>query len=120
MDGYLCLPGGHVHPVEPPRHGAAREIQEELGTLIAAERLQFLCVYVRLLPKGKELENVAYQFHLELLEDEMPINTEPYRCSEIVWLKSHQLPEEIIPESKEVIARSFIGKVQNFEVGHDS
>jgi 8-oxo-dGTP pyrophosphatase MutT (NUDIX family) len=43
QDGKLMFPGGHAEAGETYRQTAIRELQEEVGLEISADRLEFVC-----------------------------------------------------------------------------
>lgn len=114
MDGHLCPPGGHVEEGETPTIAALRELKEELGIELSSQELDFLCVAARNNPPR---EYVAYEFIVRNLSVE-PINNEPEKCSELVWIDINALPDEVIPHFAEVIQRSIISNEKYLELGY--
>lgn len=120
MNGHLGLPGGHALPDESPSRAAAREVNEELGLDLASARFNFLCVYPRFDAVAGEREKVAYEFVVELSDDEVPTNAEPHRCAELIWCDPKQLPDDTIAEFRQVIVRGLLGNERYFEVGYEA
>lgn len=114
MDGYLCLPGGHVEEGETPCVAILREIKEELGITVQPDDLVFSCVVVR---NTTPQETVAYEFTIRDKAYE-PKNTEPERCSELVWVDLDELPADLIDDFKQIIKKGIKEKVSYFELGY--
>lgn len=114
MDGKLCAPGGHVEQGETPKSAMIREIQEELGVTVQADDLEFLCVAAR---NASPMEHVAYEFAIRDKAYDF-YNTEPEKCSELVWVDTNNLPDDIIPDFKEILKQSVIGGRRYLEIGY--
>lgn len=106
MDGHLCPPGGHVEIGETPTQAIIREVKEELGATVKAKDLEFICVAAR---NASPTEYVAYEFVIRDKKYDFT-NTEPEKCSELVWVDINKLPDDIIDDFKEVIPQSIISK----------
>jgi len=113
LDGHLCAPGGHVEKGESPTVAILREIKEELGVEVAAEDLEFVCVAAR---NTQPTEYVAYEFVIRD-KDYVFTNAEPDKCSELVWVDLHDLPDDIIPDFRAIIEQAIIGKQPFLELG---
>lgn len=116
MDGYLCPPGGHVEEGERPTTAVLREIKEELGVDVDPTHLEFLCVAAR---NSDTTPYVAYEFVIRDQNYDYQ-NTEPEKCSELVWLELNDLPEEVIPDFRQIIEEGLVGGAKYVEVGFDS
>lgn len=114
MDGYLCAPGGHVEKGETPILAMIREIKEEMGVTVNAADLDFLCVAAR---NTSPTEYVAYEFVI-IDKNYTFKNTEPDKCSELVWIAIDALPTDIIFDFKEIIQKAIIGKNKYIELGY--
>lgn len=114
MDGSLCPPGGHVEKGETPLIAAVREINEELGTTVDPNDLEFICVATR---NAAPNEYVAYEFVLHEKEYEFT-NAEPEKCSELVWVEIENLPNDVIDHFRQVIERSIVGDEKYLELGY--
>lgn len=114
MDGHLCPPGGHVEAGETPVIAALRELKEELALDLKPEYLEFLCVAAR---NASPSEYVAFEFIVRNLHQE-PKNNEPNKCSELVWVDTNALPDDVIPHFAEIIRRSIIGNEEYLELGY--
>jgi 8-oxo-dGTP diphosphatase len=113
MDGHLCPPGGHVEKGETPLQGALRELQEELGITVDPEHMEFICVAAR---NNQPVEYVAYEFMVRDKEYDVR-NTEPDKCSELVWSELDKLPDDVISDFKQVIEQGILGGKKYLEIG---
>jgi 8-oxo-dGTP diphosphatase len=113
MDGYLCPPGGHVEKGETPVVAIVREIQEELGTIIKPEDLEFVCVAMR---NTSPTEYVGYEFVIRDKNYKFK-NAEPNKCSELIWADLDNLPEDVVDHFQQVIKKGIVGKSPYLEIG---
>jgi len=113
MDGHLCPPGGHIEPQESPRQAALREIQEELGLELQTADLEFLCVAAR---NTSPNQYVAYEFIVKRHGLKI-INNEPEKCSELVWVATNKLPDDVVPEFRSIIEQCIVGNQNYLELG---
>ncbi len=114
MDGYLCLPGGHIEVGETPIVAILREIKEELGVIAKPDDLEFICVAARNTEAG---ETIAYNFAVRDKDYDFR-NNEPEKCSELVWVELDNLPVDIVEQFRPIIEQGFIGKQPYLEVGY--
>lgn len=102
-DGLLCIPGGHVEPDETVTRAALREAQEELGLNLQPEDLTYLCT---------EVKNVSGKFYISaefiVKTDQEPVNNEPNQCSELVWVDPNNLPDDVIPNFRNIIEKAYL------------
>lgn len=114
MDGYLCPPGGHVEKGETPIQAIIREIHEELGVTVKKDDLEFACVATR---NTSPTEYVAYEFIIRDKEYSFK-NSEPQKCSELVWVSMNDLSTEIIDHFKQILVEGIIGQKLYLEIGY--
>lgn len=96
-DGYLTIPAGHVDKGSSVKEAAITEAKEEACVDIAPEDLRLIHVdYI----KDKY---VNFYFKAEHWEGEPAIG-EPELASEGRWVPKHELPEDIIPQLKNMFA----------------
>lgn len=114
-DGMLCPPGGHIEPNETPIQACQRELHEELGITVDSSDLEFLAVAAR---KTSEGETVAYEF--VIMNNAYPItNTEPDKCSELVWADPSSLPPPDVTEDfRIIITRCLVLGCRYLETGY--
>lgn len=114
MDGYLCIPGGHVEENETPRQAALREIKEELDIDVKADELEFVCVVAR---DKKPDGYVAYEFKINGHNIKYK-NAEPEKCEELIWANLDNLPEKTITVFKDIINKSYFGGKKYLETNY--
>jgi 8-oxo-dGTP diphosphatase len=99
MDGHYALPGGHVDPNESFLAAACREAKEEVGIELTPDQLEHSISF----HKGDE-GNVRVGIYFEAIDWEgEPHNAEPDVHAEIAWLDQDNLPENVIPTTREKI-----------------
>lgn len=116
MDGYLCLPGGHVEKGETPTIAIIREIQEELGVTVAEQDLEFLSVVPR---NVAPIEHFSFEFIIKD-KDYTYKNNEPEKCSELVWADIDNLPDDVVDDFRYIIEQSSLYKKPYLEIGYDT
>lgn len=109
-DGLLCIPGGHVDSGETFTQAAIREAKEELGLDLQTEDLTFLCTEVK---NGGGKYYISVEFIASTAQE--PTNTEPNECAELVWVDPHDLPEDVIPNFRNIIEKAYIGQEKYLE-----
>jgi 8-oxo-dGTP diphosphatase len=93
-EGQLCFPSGHLERGESVVQGVIREAREEIGIDIDAESLRFVHVLHRGDPGGQD--RVGFFFTTERWDGD-PVNAEPHKCSELVWVDPGDLPDDLVP-----------------------
>ena len=104
MDGHYSVPAGHLDGNEPLRQAAVREAQEEIGVQIDPAEIRFAGVFHR----SEGDERVDFFVHV-LNWDGEPVNSEPEKCDQLLWVDANELPENTIP----YIRRAF----ENYRAG---
>ena len=93
-DGKLSVVAGHVEPGEPITEAAVREAREEVGIMLAPERLHLVGVMHR--SSDEERVDIFLTYALDATDAE-PVNCEPGKCSELIWMPLTRLPDDTIP-----------------------
>lgn len=115
MNDYYGLPSGKVEKAESFTKAAVREGKEESGIDIEPEDLKHVLTMHRMEDNG--LEWVDLFFEPKKYKGE-PYNAEPHMHSELSWLDSKKLPDNVIPSVR--FALEQIEKGNNFcEYGWD-
>lgn len=109
-DGLLCIPGGHVEPDETLTEAAIREAKEELGLDLKLEDLTYLCTEVK---NGGGKFYISIEFLARTTQEAK--NAEPNECSELVWVDPNNLPDDVIPNFKNIIEKGYLGKEKYIE-----
>ena len=91
-DGELGLPAGHVDGGESLRVAACREAKEEAGLELDPANLELVHTMHR---HCGDHERMDFFFTCRVWDGE-PVNTEPEKCSELVWAPMKQLPDDVI------------------------
>jgi len=108
MDGMHGLPSGRVEPGEPYSVAAAREAFEEVGLQVSPDDISFLYLQHRFSEDGSVWTDVFFDagdWHGE------PVNAEPDKHSDIGWIDSRYLPDEVMPYQKYALERIAEGKM---------
>lgn len=93
-DGLLCFPSGHLERGESVIDGVIREAEEEVGLRIEPDALRFAHV----LHRGDAAGNDRIGFFFEAAGwNGEPVNAEPHKCSELVWVDPVDPPVDIVP-----------------------
>ncbi len=93
-NGLLCLPGGHVEKGESFSEAAIREVREEVGLEILPENLIPCHIMNRNNAEGDE--RIDTYFFVDSWVGE-PVNNEPNKCSELMWISARELPDDVVP-----------------------
>lgn len=91
--GLLCPPGGHVEAGESFSAAAIREMREEIG--IELELHQLVPHHIMHRKNAEGQERIDMYFVVENWQGE-PVNKEPHKCSELVWLDQKDLPGDCV------------------------
>ncbi|HET8709228.1 MAG TPA: NUDIX domain-containing protein [Candidatus Saccharimonadales bacterium] len=106
MDNHYGLPSGRVDEGESFTQAAIREAKEEVGVMIQAEDLVPVLTWQRHYTDGDWVDVI---FEALKWEGEL-INAEPHLHSEVTWLDSANLPDNVIPEIKFALDKIAAGK----------
>lgn len=96
--GLLCPPGGHVEPGESFFAAAIREVCEEVGIQLDVKKLIPYHIMHRKNTEGQE--RIDMYFVVENWQGE-PVNKEPHKCSELLWVSQNHLPVDCVPIFKQ-------------------
>jgi 8-oxo-dGTP pyrophosphatase MutT (NUDIX family) len=107
-DGCLNMPAGHIDPNEIPREAAVREAKEEVGIEVSAEEIEFVHIqYNRNIDSTHDRTHYYFKIHCC---DQEPINTEPHKCSEVLWIRIGEKLDEFVPFMQEALKAMLQGK----------
>lgn len=91
-DGKLSVPAGHLDGDETVRQAAVREAAEEIGLILTEDVLAVALVMHR----RSDDERIDF-FVVCRSWDGEPDNSEPLKCSELVWAAPNGLPDDVVP-----------------------
>ena len=97
-DGNWGVPSGHLNGDESATMAMVREVREEVGLIIDAERLKLVhLMHRRGTDGGDGQDNERVDFFFELTEwtGEI-INGEPDKCDALIWFPLTSLPDNTI------------------------
>lgn len=94
-DGELSLPAGHLEGEEDAVSGLRRELREELGVEVAAQRCELALVMHRRRETPGDDEYVDLFFEVRQWAGEPRIG-EPDKCAELVWASPDELPGDVV------------------------
>jgi len=98
-DGFYSLIAGHLDGAETAKQAIIREAQEEAGIVVVPEDLKVAHVSHRFNPHR---EYIDIYLTTSKWEGEIT-NIEPHKCDGLDWFPKDQLPENIVPEVKDVL-----------------
>ncbi|WP_018351990.1 NUDIX hydrolase [Longispora albida] len=107
-DGCWHLPSGHHEAGESVRSGAAREVREEIGVVVAEEDLRLLLVLHHAAPG--EAARLGLFFEATVWEGE-PAITEPDKCAGLRWSDPHAVPEPFVPYARAALGHIAAGRL---------
>jgi 8-oxo-dGTP pyrophosphatase MutT (NUDIX family) len=107
-DGYLNMPAGHIDPNETPREAAVRETKEETGIDVSINDISF--VHIQYNRNIGRQDRTHYYFKVECCNQE-PVNTEPHKCSEIMWIPIGERLPEFVPFMREALQAILQGRM---------
>ena len=100
-DGCYNLPSGHIEAGELPTEAMIREAKEEIDLNLSVENLKLAHVSYR--PKHDETGD-RVDFFFQIPRGGIKItNTEPDKCSELVWVEWFNLPENMPSHVRKII-----------------
>ena len=107
-DGKLNSPAGHIDPDETPKEAIVRECLEEIGVSLDADKLEFVHVqYNRNL--NTKFDRTHYFYRIDG-SDVSPENTEPEKCSEVMWIPLGENLDYFVPFMSEAIKHIISGE----------
>jgi ADP-ribose pyrophosphatase YjhB (NUDIX family) len=90
-NGMWSLPAGWLEPGEEPAAGVAREILEETGVQVRAERLlSVLVLRPHTYPNGDNVQALDLAFRCTALGGEARVNDD--ECTDVRWFSLNALP----------------------------
>ncbi len=101
-DGMYQMPAGHVEANEYPSEAAVREAKEELGIDIAPEDLEFVHASYRINTVDDVGDYVDFFFRAKKWSGE-PVNAEPEKCDEILWVPIDNVSGNTVEIFKEIL-----------------
>ncbi|MEY9840498.1 phosphotransferase [Streptacidiphilus sp. EB103A] len=100
-DGQYCPPSGHMDAGEHMVEGAARELFEETGVVVAPDDLDFVHLVHHRSPLGEGRVGVVFR---ALRWNGTPYNKEPEKCAGLLWADPHTLPANTVPYTAAALA----------------
>jgi mutator protein MutT len=98
-DGMLTVPAGHVDEGEGVSEAAVKEVKEETGVTVDINDLDFIHVdYIK-------DEYVNFYFKAVKWNGE-PVALEQDKSSEGVWFSIDDLPDDMVPQLRNMFART--------------
>jgi MoaA/NifB/PqqE/SkfB family radical SAM enzyme/ADP-ribose pyrophosphatase YjhB (NUDIX family) len=107
--GTWALPGGHLEPGERCVKTVCREAMEELGVGVEPHQLTLVGVSDDPTPTNG-VRHIHFTFELRRTTFE-PENMEPHRCEELRFFDLSQLPDELFPPHRPIIANYRAGRL---------
>jgi 8-oxo-dGTP pyrophosphatase MutT (NUDIX family) len=104
-DGRLSVPAGHLDGDETVRQAAVREAAEEVGVDIDVDALDV----VHVMHRRSDDERIDFFVACRRWTGD-PVNAEPHKCSELVWVDPSALPDDVIPYVRAGIEHVIAGR----------
>jgi len=99
--GMLCLPSGHLEDGESILSAAVRETKEETGIALEPAALR-LALSIHQRHPGTTHARIGFAFELVSWRGE-PVNAEPGKCSELLWVDPALLPPDTVGYTAAII-----------------
>lgn len=107
-DGLLHFVSGHLEEDEDVVSAVIREAAEEIGIDVA--RGDLVCVHVMHHRNPEGQARVGFFFRAERWAGE-PVNCEPGKCSEVVWIPADAVPGDMVAYPAEALRKIARGEV---------
>jgi len=108
-EGTWTMPGGKLDFKETVKEGAVRELLEETGAKVDADKLKVISVADEIVPDN---HYVTIGFLCEDFEGEAKV-MEPEEITEWKWYNLDNLPEKVFPPSAKMIKAYLSNKIYN-------
>jgi mutator protein MutT len=108
-EGTWTMPGGKLDFQETLLEGVCREVFEEIGVKINADKLKVISVADEIVPDN---HYVTVGFLCEDFEGEPKI-MEPEEITEWKWYNLNELPEKVFPPSLKMVKAYLNNKIYN-------
>ena len=106
FDNNYSFPAGHLDGGETLRQAMIREAKEEIGITLNSKDLELIHVMNRKIPDNERMD---FFFTAKKWQGE-PTIIEPEKCDDLRWFNVNNLPENIIPYTKQAID-SFLNNI---------
>lgn len=111
--GTWGLPGGHLEFMERADECIVREVAEELGIQVSPKDVELAAVTDGLSPeRGDHYIHLTFRVDIGTQE---PVCNEPDMCEGWEWFPLDELPDNIFPPHKDIIAALLTKRIYNHE-----